>query len=276
MKQSRIQTVIFALIILILLTISIISQISLINSSTAAAVIQTPYYLPLVVKAYDTDSTPIPINELDIGTLSPFQLEFEQLNNNEIHVWTLDLQANESITISVAAQPSVNTVLTLVDPVGSTIISQNIAAAGEIEILANQPITETGMYKLQITTINNISGAYVVSFYTNENSSVPIIFKDILIYGDTSSDTLTAETDDYWHFYGNCDDSVTITVTPNSSSADLFITLWAATDDIAESDEPVGATETITLTLPSDGMYTIQVADWDFLEQGYEISLIQN
>ncbi len=276
MKQSRIQTVIFALIILILLTISIISQISLINSSTAAAVIQTPYYLPLVVKAYDTDSTPIPINELDIGTLSPFQLEFEQLNNNEIHVWTLDLQANESITISVAAQPSVNTVLTLVDPVGSTIISQNIAAAGEIEILANQPITETGMYKLQITTINNISGAYVVSFYTNENSSVPIIFKDILIYGDTSSDTLTAETDDYWHFYGNCDDSVTITVTPNSSSADLFITLWAATDDIAESDEPVGATETITLTLPSDGMYTIQLADWDFLEQGYEISLIQN
>jgi hypothetical protein len=230
---------------------------------------------PITTPYPSSPTATIEPNIINVGELSTFQLGYELLNTNETHVWDLDLTANDVITISVAAQSSIDVVLSLKDPSGKTVITaQNNAPAGEVEHIYKVTVTATGIYELLIKTRSGAGGEYVANIYTD--SSFPFLFKGILEYDEMVTATLSIEADDYWHFYGNKGDSVVITVEP-AGNADFFVTLWAESGDLAESDEPdLGAIETITFVLPDNGMYSIQVADWDLLNQGYEISLERN
>lgn len=218
-----------------------------------------------------------PPDEVSAGTIAPGQLGFELVGDQQIHAWNVSLGLGDVITVSVAGQPGKDMVISLVDPNGQTLVdSQNSAGSGSIERLNNFTINTDGAHKLLVRTADNTAADYVLTIY--DDASFPFIFQDIMEYGDSASGvSLTADSDDYWLFYGEVGDNITLSVDPTGSDTDLFLTLWNSTGDVDDSDETdLGATETINYTIASDGMYALQVADWDFLPRGYAISLTQN
>ncbi|MCP5095658.1 MAG: hypothetical protein GY943_08915, partial [Chloroflexi bacterium] len=206
--------------------------------------------------------------------------DFQLLNSAETHIWELDILADDIITIHVAAQPSIDVVVSLIDPNGDAVIDQqNNTPAGEVETIANQTLTMEDIYTLQIKTENGEGGEYAVAFYTDYD--YPTVFKNILEDGDTIS-THLKESDDFHFFYGNKGDSITVIADPDSTTTDLKLFILSPDDILTESpedrgkDAEKGATETLTFTLPDNGLYSIQIYEVYFLEGDYTISLIEN
>ncbi|MCP5098310.1 MAG: hypothetical protein GY943_22405, partial [Chloroflexi bacterium] len=77
----------------------------------------TPTATPLSSLTTQTP-TPEPY-ETVIGKVYPAQgADFQLLNSAETHIWELDILADDIITIHVAAQPSIDVVVSLIDPNG--------------------------------------------------------------------------------------------------------------------------------------------------------------
>lgn len=215
-------------------------------------------------------------NTIFIDELAPEDLGFERLDQGQTHIWSIELFSGEEIRASVAAQSNVDVTLSLFAPDGQTLVSvQNLAAAGQVETISNITATMDGEYELHIKTANNSSGHYVVNISL---ADFPFLFRGNLSYGDAKTVSLPADSYDFWHFYGNAGETVTITVLPSDDQADLAVLLWGADGELADSDSNVpGETEIInSFTLPANGMYSIQIKDWDQLNRTYTISLAQN
>lgn len=250
------------------------------DSSTA-----TPTPTPTTGSGSSTGTatpTPTPTSTADLSNaifideLAPEDLGFERLDQSQTHIWSIELFSGQEIIASVAAQSNVDVTLSLFAPDGQTLISvQNLASAGQVETISNITATMDGEYELHIKAANNTSGYYVVNISL---ADFPSLFRGILSYGDVKTVSLSADSYDFWHFYGNAGETVTITVLPSDDQADLAISLWGADGELADSDSiDPGETEIInSFALPEDNIYSIQIKDWDQLNRNYTIRLTQN
>lgn len=246
------------------------SIVSATATGTATATGPTPTQSSLATAT----PTVVSASVIDKGTISGEELATEQLGANELHVWNFSISANDAITVSVAASPSINVVVSIVDGVGNRITERNAAPAGLIEQIANLPLTEPGDYQIQIRALDGASGHYSVILLLRD--SFPFVAQSILAYGASQSGSLAANSDHFWFFQGNAGDSVSITVIPGDSG-DLFLELYGtdATDLAGFIDDGIsGEQEQLAdFLLPDTGLYAIRVGEYDFLPSVYQIIL---
>ncbi|MEM7333404.1 MAG: hypothetical protein AAF490_15045 [Chloroflexota bacterium] len=216
--------------------------------------------------------TPTPVSSNN-GTLLRDDYGFATLAASTTHLWNIILTENTMVTITVAMEPDVNPIISLIDPLDNVIIdSQDSSKAGEIEAIQNLGISGSGTYQLFISSEGNIATEYMVNYY-DTRSSPQLAFEGILGNTATLSDVILIDWDDNWIFYAEENDIINVLVDPTEPDVDLFLTLWSKDGDEAESDEDIGLSEEIAnFQIPSTGLYVLQIGEWDFEETGYTIT----
>lgn len=197
----------------------------------------------------------------------------ETMNANESHSYTLAIAASTSLTISLVMPPEFDPKLKLLNPAGGVVLDQNNSPAGEVERV-NGVLLESGTYELIISEAANRETPYALTLQDDE--SFNLHFQNPLTYGDVDNTVMRPNSIDYWHFYGRAGDSVTISTVPNDQSDLLFLVMDPQLEDVTDDyvdERGQGQPEQITLTLPVDGLYTIQVEEYAYGEADYLIRL---
>jgi hypothetical protein len=224
-------------------------------------------------------STPVP-SEVAKGELFSFEVMHENIQSEEIHEWTFELFSNDTLTVTVAGDPNTDFVISIIDESDNAIIDQqNNGASDELEIAVVNS-ADAGIYSIQVATVDSASGYYAIAGIDGDSiSSLPTAYKGILEDGDSLRSTVEIDYEDYWFFYAEAGDSVTITVEPFDINADMIIYLYNDKVDgsgpIIDVDSPtLGATEALVdFVIPQDGVYMIATSEFDFNEVDYEITL---
>lgn len=219
-------------------------------------------------------ASPTPENSQN-GTLLSDDLGFGTLASGTIHQWNINLEAGTAVTITVAMEASANPSITLISPSDEMLVNtQNLSPAGQFEIVGNLPVPQSGTYELLIHSDTTSTADYMVNFY--DSQSLPLLSFEGFFEDDvTTTETIEVDTDDYWVFYLEQDDVITLTVDPNDAQADLFISLWHkdGLDPNAESDEDIGETEIIEdYVAPHTGLFVLQIGEWDFAQAPYSLT----
>ncbi len=208
------------------------------------------------------------------GALDPEDLIIDMLSAGATDRWTLDLIAGDMITITVAPGGMANIILSVLDSNGTALVNnQNLTPVGEVETIKDLNIAEPGIYDLLIKTEQGIETDYALMFMDQESYS--FVFRGTLVNNATKSDTLPADTDQFWFFNAVSGESVSFTVTPDSGS-DPYIELYdpSGARMLTLDDTGEGEAESLeTYTLVDGGMYGIRVAEFDFRPMSYQIVL---
>lgn len=205
------------------------------------------------------------------------ELVTEQLGGNEIHSWTFSIEASDAITVNVASESDLDTVVAILDSADTRIIERNDAGAGKVERIQGLELPEAGDYKIQIRSANGGAGYY--SFMPLLSGAYNFVFLGNLNYGGSQTVPLPEENDHIWHFYGNANDNITITVTPNDDG-DLFLELYGTSAELVSDfidTGGIGEQEQLSeFILPDTGLYAIRIGEFDFQATGYQIRLVRN
>ena len=207
------------------------------------------------------------------GALNTEDLTIRNLAAGSIDRWTLDLQAGEMITITVAPAQAANLVLSLTDSNGTALVdSQDNSAAGEVETFRNIAITDPGVHSLRITADPAVATDYALMFMDSESYS--FVFRGRLTEL-ARTDSLPVDTDHFWFFVAESGDTIAFQVIP-SDSGDPYLELYdpGGARMLTIDDTGEGETESLdNYTLPEGGLYAIRVAEFDFQAMSYQIQL---
>ena len=78
---------------------------------------------------------------------------------------------------------------------------------------------------MQVRAGNGAIGNYAMIFLLSD--SYNFVAKGILNYGDSRTTTLMADSDHFWFFDGEIDDTITLAIIPNDDG-DLFLELYGS------------------------------------------------
>jgi hypothetical protein len=231
---------------------------------------------PTVTITPGASTTPSNTTSVEKGALTPEDLIISNLAPGSMHKWTLDLQAGDAITITVAPATASNIVLSLFDSNNVVQVNeQNSAAAGEPETIINFSISNPGIHTVQVRTVEGTQTDYALMFMDAESYS--FIFKGRL--SETTpfrEGNLEADTDHFWFFDADNGESLSFEVAP-SGNGDPYVELYDPGGSrlltIDENDE--GEAESLNnYTLLDGGMYGIRVAEFDFQPMAYTLRLL--
>lgn len=198
----------------------------------------------------------------------------EILGVDQGHSWSLNIVAGTIITISAAAGLDLDLTITVLDPAGQPVVSQNEADPGEVEIVASLPINTDGLYQIIFNEATGRETDY--AFMVINQESYPFIFAGIVAYGEAWPAALDEESDHFWFFYGEAGDVISFELTP-AGDGDLFYDLYAPdTVSLFEFVDEGGAGDPETLfnyTLPTTGLYTIRLGEFNFAAAIYTVTL---
>lgn len=207
--------------------------------------------------------------------LIPEQLVAGAMATNSEHRWFVDLTAGEVITVQAVATGEADLAVTILDPIGSTIYSQNNAPVGEVERVTGISVGMDGRYQIRLTDAAN-TDTYYAMILTRENG-YDYRFVDLITYATITTTTLAAEQDHFWQFYADAGKLITILVTP-ASSEDLFLELYGPDGSNLsgfKDDKGSGESENlIGFHTYEDGIYSIRVGENNFQSGSYEIRLM--
>lgn len=225
-----------------------------------------------------TINTPPGSTVVTKDAIGPEELATEPLPANEIHSWPYSVTSATFITVSVAAPDNIDMAIAIANASGAILTQQNIALAGQVEVLVAYNLPAAGSYQVRVWAANGAATSY--SLLVTETGSYNFLFAGILSYGETQTIAMNAESDHFWHFYGTVGERVTITAVPQDQG-DLFLELYGGPDTENLSgfvDEgSSGEQEQIaTFTLPETGIYVIRVGEFEFQPTSYQISLVRN
>ena len=215
---------------------------------------------------------------IDQGRIAPttneVRLEGHRFQGGQANRFDFEVQAGETITLTVAGALDRDLTLELLDPSGATVVRQNRAPAGEAETLAGQQAGSTGTYGVVVREAQGRSAEYLLMLLTDRNY-YHYSFQSALAPGVNVAASLLAENDQFWFFSGGPGDDVTITVTP-SGNEDLFFNIYGPDGGLIEQfvDENFGGgTEQYTFTPSTRGLYAIQIGEANFNPAGYTVQL---
>lgn len=244
-------------------------------------------YLPIIRRHAEPTSTPRPptptpgptatpsgSTPVDKGDLSPEDLTIDTLGAGATDRWNLDLLAGEMVTLTVAPGAAADIVLAVLDGSGAPIVSdQNTAAPGEVETIKDLKISSPGIHQLLIRTEEGIQTDYALMFMDSESYS--FVFRGVLQENAPQSDSLAADNDHFWFFNAQRGECVSFSITPDGSG-DPYIELYDPNGSLMLTidDNDNGEPEALeNYTLLDTGLYSIRVAEFDFLPMSYQIVL---
>ncbi|MCA9935015.1 MAG: pre-peptidase C-terminal domain-containing protein [Anaerolineales bacterium] len=215
-------------------------------------------------------STPNPdVTIVGMGEMTTEFLAVETLADETAHNWEVELEAGTVFTAYVTAVTE-DIVLVLISPDDNVVSIVNDAAAGELETLTYD-VAADGIYLLQIRTTDASGDDYAMIL--RDDFAYAFVLRGIITYGNSQSETLPEEQDDFWSFRGTAGEQIHITVI-SDSGANTFLKLYDTNGDDATgivNDTGAGESEAIDYTFTETGLYSVRVGEWDFQEMDYTI-----
>lgn len=217
---------------------------------------------------------------------SNFEAEYGQVVS-EVEQYSFEAQANDTVTITTATYrdelgswetPDIDVTLELYAPDGTLIAENDDAVTPQFDPLdaeiADFVIPEDGEYTLVLTS----TGAFgVTSLFINlaqaETNETVATDETLLSIGDSTSALLAEQ--NRWQFEGKADEAISVSV--ESSDFDAIITLKTSDGDILVTDDDSGndLNAYFEFTLPTDGMYVIEVSGWGNKTGEYTLEISQ-
>lgn len=224
-------------------------------------------YLPLITSAtHGSAALAVPAIQ-ENGAVLIDDFAFQSVMEN-VHRWDVNLNAGEMITASLAVAPMLNAVLTAETPDGE-LIGHDFSEDGAYETVTFTAVT-TGLHHFYINAPTLASGDYILN--VQSDASLPQLSMREGTFNSTINDTLLADQDHFWGFYALAGEIISFTVDPDQPDADTFLSLIGQDGYLANADEDVGVTEEILdFVVEKDGLYLLQVAEWDFAEISYTL-----
>ncbi len=217
---------------------------------------------------------------VDKGRLPIQDLEGDRLGSDEAHSWEFEVRAGDQITISVAAQSSADITLTILNDRGNRIHQQNNSGAGQIERIEAWQAPENGVYRLLIAEAAGATTYYALLLLNSSDEEYsPFIFAGMLSYGTSANGNLAADTDQFWFFFGQQGEVVTVNVSPQDQS-DLLIDLFGPPGELLEGGVDRagsgGAEQLRNVVLPETGLYGILVGEVFYDPARYTVLVSRN
>lgn len=201
---------------------------------------------------------------IDRGRLIAFDARYDAWADGEVHHWRVDLRVGEPITISLIAEPGVNSALRLISPANQVIATQDSAPAGQVESLwAN--VTANGEYTIQMYASNNQPGSYYFSLWDETGLIQPM---GNLSPGVAQSGRLEMDKIHVWFFWAEAGRFVTLqTVAPAPNSLALVL------NDPNQSFLTFNQAAITNFRLTETGWYSVEVEELTRDVTSYQISL---
>lgn len=221
------------------------------------------------------------IGDLPLMDLSDFPnlaLAMDRVGDNEAHRWEFTVQAGEVITVSAVAMPQANIRLEIRNTNGDTLVSENSAPAGSVEMIAGMNVESGGTLRILVQETGRQATHYALlldkSSYTGDSV---YNLAGLLRYNQSQAGSLPANNDHIWIFPGEGEDTVTINLTPQGS-ADLLFHFYGPTGNPLlndyRDDSGGGQSEFLmNYSLPDDGLYAVHVGETGLSEANYTLTV---
>jgi hypothetical protein len=220
-------------------------------------------------------SSPTPGGTSSQGAIETGDVLNRILAAAESHLWTYYGQAGDRINIMTGPAAGIDTEITVNNPAGNRLLTLNSGGPGQMDMVEDLELTQTGNYQIIIRDTDGDSGAYALAVTTMD--SMAIAFPGNLVYGDSVSLPLPDDTYHIWHFQGTAGDSITVAVAPHDE-IDIEFDLYRPTmgDLVSHVDSNgAGDPEELTIQLDQTGFYSIVVQEYSGFSGSYGLSLTE-
>ncbi len=205
--------------------------------------------------------------------LGPEQPILEILEAEQAHLYPVLFDYNGAITITAIAEPTMNLVLEILDPVNDVVQQANNTGNGGLESIVNAQLNVALDYQIRIYNLNDNGGDYCLIF--SEGGGFPDTIKGRIEFGQTVTNQVEVLGIDYWCFLGATGDNVTVTSAATGSNGDFVVGLFGPPDFDSIGDVFQDA-EIANTSLTENGMYIIGVLDFEAGAAGYTLKLTKN
>ncbi len=222
-------------------------------------------------------ATPGEAAVVDMGDAGFHSLVLDTLEPGTRHAYTISVEAGTTITLGLVMPAEFDPVVKLLDQEGKLLLEKNDVGAGEVERIEGFVVEDDAEFRIIVHDIDDRGADY--SFTLDDGLSFDFLyFVGLLKYGDTKNTQMPANRLDFWHFYGEEGDEITISLTPNDSSDLRFLLYTPEFDELSDGfvdQRPGGQSEQATFTLPRSGLYTLQVEEFNLLSSDYLVRLTE-
>jgi hypothetical protein len=220
-------------------------------------------------------ATPGGLTIVDMGEVGFHSLVLDTLQPGTRHAYTITVEAGTTITVGLVMPAEFDPVIKLISRDGSLLAERNDVGAGEVERLEGFVLDNEGEYRIMVHDISDRGADY--TFTLDDGLSLDYLyFAGLLEYDDTKNTQMPADRLDFWHFYGEAGDEITISLTPNDTSDLRFLLMTPEFGELSNGyidQRPGGQPEQATFTLPLTGLYTLQVEEYFLLASDYLVRL---
>lgn len=175
----------------------------------------TPTAGPTQEATITPTSTPI-LNSINMGLIDPEFLVIENLADGDKHQWTFDNEVNNNtLNLNIVSDDNLDVAVTVFDPLGNMLLTQDDAGAGEIEAVTDLNMAREGGYQIVLSGGSGQSGDY--GLMALDDYSYNLTFHTIS-YGDTVATSFTENEEQLWFFNGIEDDLITVVASPTTGA----------------------------------------------------------
>ena len=222
-------------------------------------------------------SSPTPT--IDVG--QSILVDYDDLSKRTItaggvQVWQFAGATNTPIVISVAPETGLDVALELLDPANVLVGFYDEVGAGQVEVINESNLPASGLYTLRVSAVGQDAGSYALVLQS-DSSRPTVIFRGIIVYGETRAGSTPLNGDHLWNFEGFAGDLVNIRVDATTST-DMQIYLnnhdgreTEFVNDNTVHHPPNDREEILGFRLPATGLYTVGIGEEDLESLGYVI-----
>jgi hypothetical protein len=223
-------------------------------------------YLPAIFHESDFQG-PNPKGQLNYEDLVMSALESGAVDN-----WTLTIDSQEFLTITVAPASSANILISVLAENGQIVVDrQDQAPIGEVETISNLSLGKPGSYQIHISSEPAEESDYALMVMNAESFNFD--FRGTLSSGEQSTDSLSADSDHFWFFSASDGEIISMQVTPNDQG-DVYTELYGPDGSrlLTIDNNLSGEAEKLdNYGIPDTGMYGVLVGEYDFAAMSYQI-----
>lgn len=261
-------------------TLEATPTVALLEESTPVAfetTITTTLTITPTIVSTVTSGTPGP--PVAQGSLLDLLEEFAAvtLNANEVHSWSVAMTEDDSVTIYTIAPSPADVVMSIIKDGQPIVNRQNLAPAGEPEVLTLSDQSGEGTYQILVEVQGGQATDYaILPIFENDFPIRSIV--GILTSGNPRTNvSIPANGTHYWFFEGETGQTLTIQLTPDAQTDPLLDIFGPDAQYLNTVDEGFeGDGETYELVLSEPGLYALRISELNYEVMIYSVSITLN